>query len=268
MVKEIVTYPEVPSIEFNAPVRSFNQELFDLIQDLKDTIEANKLKGLSAFQIGSPYSVIVIKQDDGTFLELINAKVLQRKGKMKIKESTIYFPNVEVEVPRDKDIKVMYEDREANQKFLDASDELSALIQRKIDYNFGANIRHRLDKEDRDAFDSQLEFGADALDNNFCPTTFQRDKVLKVVNASLAVALLAVLSKFFISAESVAMISSYLNYALIAIFFLIIFYIFFGYYEGKKYTSCTSCQIGNIIGTSALYFIRLLVVTILKFVIF
>ena len=46
MVKEIIQYPTTPSLEFGANVRHFNQELFDLIDDLKDTIEANHLNAL------------------------------------------------------------------------------------------------------------------------------------------------------------------------------------------------------------------------------
>ena len=45
MIKEIVRYPSKANIEFNAPVRFFNEELHSLIDDLKDTIEANEHLG-------------------------------------------------------------------------------------------------------------------------------------------------------------------------------------------------------------------------------
>ena len=43
MLKEITTYPTTPSLEFGANVRHFDASLFELIQDLKDTIKANNL---------------------------------------------------------------------------------------------------------------------------------------------------------------------------------------------------------------------------------
>ena len=62
MIKDIVTYPTMASLEFGANVRFFNEELVSLINDIKDTMEANELTALAAFQIGSSLNVIVIKQ--------------------------------------------------------------------------------------------------------------------------------------------------------------------------------------------------------------
>jgi len=62
MVKEIIKYPTTPSLEFGANVRHFDEKLLELIQDLKDTLTTNNLNALAAFQIGSPYAVIVLKR--------------------------------------------------------------------------------------------------------------------------------------------------------------------------------------------------------------
>ncbi len=72
MVKDIVKYPTTPSVEFGTDVRLFNEELFSIIEDLKDTIIENNLDGLVGYQIGYYFNVIVIKDENGEFLELIN----------------------------------------------------------------------------------------------------------------------------------------------------------------------------------------------------
>lgn len=82
MIREIITYPTPPSVQYATDVRTFNEELFSLIEDMKDTIEANSLDGLAAFQIGSYYNVVVIKKEDGTFLELINPRLISNSGRV------------------------------------------------------------------------------------------------------------------------------------------------------------------------------------------
>jgi len=267
MIKELIQYPQTPSIEFNAPVRFFNEELFTLIDDIKDTMVENNLKGLSAFQIGSPYSVIVVKDNEDNLIELINPRIFFQKEKITTLESTTYFPDISIEITRDKNIKVMYEDRIGAQKFLDASGEFAVMIQRKIDYNFGANFRIRLNDQEKEKLDMKLEYGVDAIIDNSCPTSFMRDKVLKVINIFLLISLLAIFSKYFISDDSLIILNEYLNYGLYTIFASIIFYGFFAYWEGTKYTNCMSCQIGNIIGTAMFHFVKLSALVILKYII-
>ena len=177
MIKEIITYPKTPSLEFGANVRLFNDALFQLIDDIKDTLKENNLNALAAFQIGSPYNVIVL-QDGDDFIELINAKVIKQEGIIESVETTAYFPNLSAKVERYETIKMVYEDREANQKFLDATGERSILIQRKLDYSFGANFRIRLDDAEKKVFDKKLKYGTDAIIENGSPSVFKRDKIL------------------------------------------------------------------------------------------
>jgi peptide deformylase len=266
MIKDIIKYPQTPSIQFNAPVRFFNEELYSLIQDLKDTIEANSLQALSAYEIGNQYSVIVLKQDNGSYIEMMNARIFSSNGKITTEETTPYFGDISATITRDKNIKIMYEDRDDKQCFYKASDELAVLLQQMIDYNFGANFRVRLNEQEQETFDNKLEYGNDAIINNqSCPTTFHRDKVLKLINIMLILSVIAVFSKFFVA--DIVALESNINSGMMAIFGTIIFYIFFAYYEGQKYTSCMSCQIGNILGTAGLYSVRLVLVWLLKLII-
>jgi len=201
MVKEIITYPTTPSLEFGANVRHFDASLFELIQDLKDTIEANNLNALAAFQIESPYNVIVIKDND-KYIELINARVLTREGTVEPIERTAYFPTLSAKTLRYKKIKVMYEDREAKQQFLEADDDLSITIQRKLDYAFGSNFRVRLDEDERKIFDAKLEFGTDAITKNDCPTVFKRDRILQILKILFIGSIAGFIGTFFTDGEN------------------------------------------------------------------
>ncbi len=150
MVKELVVYPD-DRILACTDVRSFKDDLKRLLDDIKDTMEANGLSALSAIQIARPFNVIVIKQKDGTFLELINPRILQKEGTFKSKEKTSYFPNITIEVPRYKKIKVIYEDRDGESHHLNIDNpELSSTIQRKIDFLFGGTPLDKVDKNYRE----------------------------------------------------------------------------------------------------------------------
>ncbi len=268
MIKEIIKYPTTPSLEFGGNVRHFNKELFSLIQDLKDTMEANDLNALAAFQIVSPYAVAVIKKDDGSFLEIINPRVIKREGSVESVEKTAYFPNLSAKVKRYEKIKLMYEDREGKQQFLDADGDLAIVIQRKIDYLFGSNFRLRLSEDERNLFDSKLEFGTDAIMDNGCPTTFKRDRILQLFRVLFIASILGIVGSFFVSQETHTMLESVEEYLLGSMFGVIVIYFFYAQYEGKQYKNCSSCQIGNIIGTSAIELAKLVVVATVAYFIF
>jgi peptide deformylase len=265
MVKEITKYPTTPSLEFGANVRHFDESLFEIIQDLKDTMAANDLNALAAFQIGSPLSVIIVKKDNGEFIELINPRILTREGKVTSTETTAYFPGLSAKATRYEKIKIMYEDRGANQQFLEADGDLSITIQRKLDYLYGSNFRVRLDKDEQKVFDAKLEFGTDAITKNDCPTVFKRDRLLHLFKYLFVAALLGTTSKFFVSEESLNTVILVENYTMISLLVIIVIYFFYAQYEGKEYKHCTSCQIGNIIGTSVISLVKLSVLFLVNF---
>ncbi len=265
MVREIVTYPTTPSLEYGANVRHFNEEMLNVITDIKDTMEANSLDALAAFQIASPLSIIVLKQDDGEFLELINPRIIKREGKISPTETTAYFPGLSAKTTRYEKIKVMYEDRDQNQKFLEAEGDLAVTLQRKLDYLFGANFRVRLDEEEKKLFDSKLEFGTDAIMKNDCPTVFKRDRILLAFKILFAIGLVSLAAKFFISEASISILATVENVIMLTMLGLLVFYFFYAQYEGKQYKHCTSCQIGNIIGSTAVAFIRVVVLFVANF---
>lgn len=259
MVRDIITYPTPPSAEYSTDVRKFDNELFNLIDDLKDTITANSLQGLAAYQIGSHFNVVVVKKEDGEFLELINPRIILNSGKQMVKESTAYFPGLDANVLRYDKISVVYQDRDAKDNSIRADGEFSALLQRKIDYTFGSSFINKLSKDEKKLFEQKLEFGVEAATIQTCPTVFKRDYFKKGVNLlSIIMVVVLVVSLFFDDAMQQKMLTTQLNVFFTA-FLVNVGYFFYGYYEGKKYTTCTSCQVGNIFGTFAIASVRLFI---------
>ena len=260
MIKELVKYPTPLSLEYGIDVRTFDEKLFSLIDDLKDTINENNLDGLSAFQIGNYFNVIVVKDNDN-FIELINPRVISQNSTIVTKESTTYFFGKEAEVKRFENITVVYQDRTGQSRSLNASGKLAVVLQRKIDYTFGATFILKMSEHERARFERTLESGLDIGYDDYCPTTFQRDKILFFTNMVVLAMFLATIISFFLKYP----MWDYMLYASGGVSLLNFIYLFYGLYEGKKYTSCVSCQLGNLIGTTAISFVRLSIVMVIAF---
>ena len=265
MIREIITYPTPPSVRYATDVRVFNEEIFSLVQDMKDTIEANSLDGLAAFQIGSYYNIVVVKKDNETFLELINPRIISNNGSVTTLERTAYFPGLSAEVTRYETISVVYQDIEGNQHSLKADGKLSILLQRKIDYTFGSSFLNKLSKEEKKRFQQKLDYGSDIAISESCPTVFKRDYITKVINVVMIAMIALLIGSLFVSESTSQQLWEYQTYLFYTTIVLNIVYFFYAQYEGKQFTSCTSCQIGNIIGTSVISMVKSCLILLLSY---
>ncbi|MFT5660271.1 MAG: peptide deformylase [Sulfurimonas sp.] len=266
MIKEIITYPTPPSVEYSTDVRVFTDEISSLIDNLKDTINENDLDALTAFQIGSMYNVVVLKQDDGTFLELINPRVINTNGSVTTTEKTEYFPGLSAKVTRHEKISVVYEDRKLQQLSLKAEGQQSILLQRKIDYTFGSSFINKLSQEEKKVFEAKLEFGSDVAISEVCPITFKKDYIIKFINFLLIGMLILIGAIILIDdAQILSTLWQYQLYASYIALALNIIYFFYAQYEGRLYSACTSCQIGNIIGTVVISLVKLTLIMVVSY---
>ena len=270
MIKDIIQYPTKPSQAFDGIVRHYDEALHILLKDLKDTIIKNNLDGLAAYQIGSPYAVIVVKDGEDNFLEIVNPIIITKEGNISPTERTAYYPNLTATTKRYEKIKLMYEDRVGKQHFLSAEGDLAILIQRKTDYLLGSDFRIRMNEKEKQLFDAKLDKNSDNLTPESCPTREPKTikNTLRVITLALVLGAVGTVVGLFASDTLVATLKSIENYLMLFILFAIIIYAFVANYEGKKYTHCTSCQIGNILGTSFIQSIRLGVLALANYFIF
>ncbi len=265
MVRKITTYPQPLSLEFGVNVRKFDDELFALLEDLKDTIKANDLDGLAAFQIENYFNVVVVKDEDGNLLELINPRIIRHSNKTEEEENTAYFPGLSAKVPRYNEISVVYQDRSGEDKTLIAKGKLARVIQRKIDYTFGGTFLSKLSNEERSRFEQKLDGKMDVAIGGACPTTFVRDKFMFIANLITVGMIVNLIASFFVSEPTKKVLWDYQLYASFGVVSFNIFYFLYGLYEGQKYKQCTSCQVGNFIGTVAISFVKLTVIMLFSY---
>jgi peptide deformylase len=266
MIKKIIQYPTPLSVEYATDVRVFDEELFALIDDLKDTITENNLEGLSAYQIGSHYNVIVVKNDEGELIEMINPRLIAHSGRCTTVESTAYYPNKTAEIERYENVSIVYQNRDGNDCSLKASGAFAIVLQRKIDYTFGATFIHKMSKQSKAEFNKQLSHHATVENSDYSPTTFKRDKMVLVMNVMLALMAVGFVVALFI--DDVTILSKLWHtifYTAAAVALLDVFYFFYAQYEGRKSISCSSCQVGNIVGTTLFIMAKLVVITLLTY---
>lgn len=253
MIKDIITYPDKRINTISPDRRTFDEELHTVIKDLKDTMEAHNVNAMAAIQIGVPISVIVLKEDDGSYMEIVNPRIIGKTGLSESEESTLYFPNVTHSVKRFEKIKLIYQDRNGNQQSLKAEGERAKLLQRKIDYVYGGTLANRMKDKGRKEFEKELAAGGVQGSFETCPAVFKRDYVASVLKKILFFIFIADIASFFVSHQTLLSIHKYAGYGIVIASILVVVYFFVGYYELKVEKSCSSCKMG-LISANTLYY--------------
>ncbi len=91
-------------------VKKFDKELWDLLDDMKETVRAENGAGLAAPQIGVDLRVVVIDLDEGYF-EMINPRILSAKGEQTGPEACLSVKGKHGVVTRPYKVKAEYRDR-------------------------------------------------------------------------------------------------------------------------------------------------------------
>lgn len=124
------------------PVSEFHSdELRALVSDLDDTLAAFRRRqgfgrGIAAPQVGILKRVIFIRMLPSGFSDaMINPQILWQSGQTaEIWDSCFSFPELEVKIVRATDIRVQYQNPEDELKTIEATADLSELLQHEIDH--------------------------------------------------------------------------------------------------------------------------------------
>ena len=92
------------------PVTDFNDRLFTLLDDMKETMYKADGVGLAAVQVGVLRRAVVIDCGDG-FIELINPEIIKTSGRQKETEGCLSLPGKSGITLRPSKVKVKAQDR-------------------------------------------------------------------------------------------------------------------------------------------------------------
>ncbi len=256
MIRDIIAYPDERINIASADVRHFDAELISLIEDLQDTIEAHRTQGLAAIQIAVARSVVVVKNEQGEWLEIINPRVIKHEGKTISKESTLYLPDILEEIPRYEKITFVYQDRTGAQHSMSAEGAFGFLLQRKIDYLFGGTFANKLDKQHRKQVEQKLSIRGNIGEFNATSRISKREYFKSFMNKLLFFEALTLFTPLFdFKTETLHSFYKYDIFATITTFVLTIAYVIYAKYEASRVVSCTGCQVVSISAVAVKYFI-------------
>lgn len=106
------------------PVEKFNQKLWDLIDDMIETLEDSGGVGLAAPQVGIMRRICVIDVGDGP-VEFINPRIIESDGEQEVREGCLSCPGEFGIIRRPMHVKSLYYDRFGNEHTIEG-DELFA----------------------------------------------------------------------------------------------------------------------------------------------
>ncbi len=251
MVKELVIYPD-DRIMACGDVRGFDESVGKLFDDIIDTMKAHNLTALSAIQVAHPFNMFVIKRGD-KYLEFANPRILIKDKEFKAPEKSSYYPtDMSIVVPRYEKLKIVYEDRFGNTKYMDidGDKEFAAIFQQMMDFSLGGTILDRVGKKEREAFLEALENdGVIPMAGEVCPTFSKKDYFVSFADKLLFLMGLSLMTPLFnLSKETLLSIYTFDKFVFPTVLLLMVGFFLYAFYESKKYRQCSSCQVGNNIG--------------------
>lgn len=114
-------------------VKKFDEQLWRLLDDMKETVRAENGAGLAAPQIGVDLRVVVIDLDEGYF-EMINPKILSSKGEQRGAEGCLSVKGKHGIVTRPNKVKAEYRDRKGKKHTVTGEDLFARCMCHEFDH--------------------------------------------------------------------------------------------------------------------------------------
>ncbi|MBI0027898.1 peptide deformylase [Gilliamella sp. B14448G11] len=132
----VLRFPDERLRKVAKPVTQFTPELQTIIDNMIETMYAEKGIGLASTQVDIHEQIIVIDvtEDKSQPYVIINPEVISKEGETGIEEGCLSIPDCRGFVPRAEKIKIKALDRDGNPYEIDADDLLAICIQHEMDH--------------------------------------------------------------------------------------------------------------------------------------
>ena len=108
--RKVLKYGDERLRKVAKPVTEFDEDLCELLDDMRDTMYANDGMGLAATQVGVLRRVVIMDLG-GSFFELINPEIIASEGEQEEEEGCLSVPNFSDLVKRPEKVTVKAKDR-------------------------------------------------------------------------------------------------------------------------------------------------------------
>lgn len=164
MALKVITYPNPLLRKKSEIVREFNQELWDLLDEMYEIMIAKNGVGISAIQVAKPIRALLVcvpRDDENWYkedlIEMLNPQIIEREGSCVFNEGCLSVPEFFEEIGRAKIVKIAYQDRHGEPCELIAHDYAAVAFQHEIDHLDGILFIDKLPILKRKKFEKELK---------------------------------------------------------------------------------------------------------------
>lgn len=145
-IRKIVTKEDPILRKTSRKVENFNQKLWDILDDMKETMEKAQGVGLAAVQVGLLRRVVVINVGDG-HLELINPEIVETRGEIEDTEGCLSVPGEWGLVKRPEWVKIRAQNRKGVWKFYEGEGLKARCFCHEIDHLDGILYTDKISRQ-------------------------------------------------------------------------------------------------------------------------
>ena len=132
--RNIVTIGSETLRKKSKPVVDFDDSLWALLDDMKQTMIETRGIGIAAVQVGVLRRAVIVETRPKEYLEIINPQILKTRGKATEGEGCLSVPNFYCDVERPKYVKILAQDRNGQPFEFEAKDYLARCICHELDH--------------------------------------------------------------------------------------------------------------------------------------
>lgn len=157
-VLKIIEYPDLLLRQKSRRVEKWDETIYKLIEDMKDTLDAVPGLGLAAVQVGVPIQMFLYDHSVGKekpvkgYSVLINPEIIYQEGEIKDEEGCLSIPDYRDMVVRATVVKVKGFDRDGKPVEITGEGLLARMFQHEIDHLNGVLFIDRLSSLKRGLF--------------------------------------------------------------------------------------------------------------------
>lgn len=119
-------------------VKKIDAGIVTLLEDMAETMEHYKGVGLAAPQVGHSLALVVVRPgEDFPVFEFINPEILSCSGEVTDLEGCLSCPGTYGQVTRCTEVRLKYQNRRGETKYLDAAGYFARILQHELDHLAG-----------------------------------------------------------------------------------------------------------------------------------
>ena len=144
-IRNIVLDPNPMLTKPSRKVEVFDEKLWELLDDMKETMELNNGVGIAAVQVGVLKRAVLVSTN-GLFLEMINPVIIKQSGTQCGVEGCLSIPNIQVYVNRPEQVAVKAQDRYGYEYVITGVADLAVVMCHEIDHVNGVLFTSKMVK--------------------------------------------------------------------------------------------------------------------------